>query len=151
MFKVISDTPIESAVLKTLQIDCVTTEAQILASAALKLVDLEIKMSMQKYSSGNSHDQCSQATAILDRVHKSKTLRLENLKISLYDKIYHGSWKTEYYPRTKWSYPQVKKEEIKAKLKKLEIDDHTTDDRDENEERFYSDSDGDDDNNCAMQ
>ena len=151
MFKVISDTPIESAVLKTLQIDCVTTEAQILASAALKLVDLEIKMSMQKYSSGNSHDQCSQATAILDRVHKSKTLRLENLKISLYDKIYHGSWKTEYYPRTKWSYPQVKKEEIKAKLKKLEIDDHTTDDRDENEERFYSDSDGDDDSNCAMQ
>ena len=151
MFKAISDTPIESAVLKTLQIDCVTTKAELLASAALKLVDLEIKMSMQKYASGNHHDQCIQARAILDRVHKSKTLRLEILKIGLYDKIYHGRWKTEYYPRTKWSYPQVKMEEIKAKLKKLEIDDHTNDDRDEEEERFYSDSDGDDDNKCAMQ
>ena len=108
-------------------------------------------MSMQKYAAGNHHDQCIQARAILDRVHKSKTLRLEILKIGLYDKIYHGRWKTEYYPRTKWSYPQVKMEEIKAKLKKLEIDDHTNDDRDEEEERFYSDSDGDDDNNCAMQ
>ena len=154
MFEAIGDTPVKSVVLKTLQIDCVTTNSQILAAAAVKLVNLEIKMSMQKYASQNRCDQCIQARTILDRVHKAKTLRLENLKIGLYDRIYHGTWKTEYYPRAKWSYPQIKMEEIKAKLKKLEIDDHTND-KNEDEEGFCIDEDGtdsdDDDDVCVLQ
>ena len=107
---------------------------------------------MQKYASQNRCDQCIQARTILDRVHKAKTLRLENLKIGLYDRIYHGTWKTEYYPRAKWSYPQIKMEEIKAKLKKLEIDDHTND-INEDEEGFCIDEDGSDSNDdvCVLQ
>ena len=146
MFKSIRDTPIKLLGLKSLQIGFITTKAQILASAALKLVDLEINMACHKYAAENRHEQCTQAKAILDRIHKAKTLRLEKLKIGLYDKIFHGNYKTYYYKRKKWSYPQAKMEEIKAKLKKLKIIDETNA-RDEDEEG----SEGDEDNNCTLQ
>ena len=125
MFKAIRDTPTESVVLKSLKISYVTTKAQILASAALKLVDLKLNFASHKYAVDNRHEQCSQAKAILDRIHKAKTLRLENLEIGLYDKIYHGEYKTYYERRKSWSYPEFKMEEIKAKLKNLKIDDQT--------------------------
>ena len=125
MFKTIRDTPIKSLALKSLQIGFVTTKAQILASAATKLVSLDLHMASHKWATSNRHEQCSQAKAILDRIHKAKTLKLENLKIGLYDKIHHGGYKTYYGKRKKWFYPDVKMGEIKAKLKKLEIDDET--------------------------
>ena len=144
MFKAIRDTPTESVVLKSLKIGFVTTKAQILASAALKLVDLKLNFASHKYAAGNRHEQCSQAKAILDRIHKAKTLRLENLEIGLYDKIHHGGYKTYYGKRKSWSYPQVKMEEIKAKLKNLKIDDQTN-------ARDEEDSEDDEDNNCTLQ
>ena len=125
MFKAIRDTPPNKVVLKSLKIGFVTTKAQILASAALKLVDLRLNFASHEYATGNRHEQCSQAKAILDRIHKAKTLRLENLEIGLYDKIYHGEYKTYYERRKSWSYPEFKMEEIKAKLKNLKIDDQT--------------------------
>ena len=127
MFKAIRDTPTESVVLKSLKISYVTSKAQILASAALKLVDLKLNFASHKYAADNRHEQCSQAKAILDRIHKAKTLRLENLEIGLYDKIHHGGYllPTYYEKRKSWSYPEVKMEEIKAKLKNLKIDDQT--------------------------
>ena len=113
MFKSIRDTPIKLLGLKSLQIGFITTKAQILASAALKLVDLEINMACHKYAAESRHEQCTQAKAILDRIHKAKTLKLEKLEIGLYGNAYKGK---------KWSYPQAKMKEIRAKLKKLKVD-----------------------------
>ena len=156
MFKAIRDTPTESVVLKSLKISYVTTKAQILASAALKLVDLKLNFASHEYATGNIYEQCSQAKAILDRIHKAKNLRLENLEIGLYDKIYYWGCKT-YGKRKSWSYPQVKIEEIKAKLKNLKIDDQTTrdgedsEDDEEDSEGDEEDSEDDEDSICTLQ
>ena len=79
----------------------------------------------------SDYDQCAQAKAILDRIHSAKRFQLETLEIDLHER----------YPRSKWCYPATKMEEIKAKIKKIEISDGTLSWNPEEEEE----------NNCTLQ
>ena len=131
MFKKMKSTPIKVLTMKSLQISYVTTKPQILAYVAPKLVNLHLHMGDWKMYCSSDYDQCAQAKAILDRIHSAKRFQLETLEIDLHER----------YPRSKWCYPATKMEEIKAKIKKIEISDGTLSWNPEEEEE----------NNCTLQ
>ena len=131
MFKKIKSTPIKDLSMKSLQISYVTTKPQILACVAPKLVNVHLHMGDWKMYCSSDYDQCAQAKAILDRIHSAKRFQLETLEIDLHER----------YPRSKWCYPAMKIEEIKAKIKKIEISDGTLSWNPEAEEE----------NNCTLQ
>ena len=116
MFLKIQDTPIGQQTLKSLQIDYVTTKPKILASAAVKLTNLILHMGDYKRFCPSHYDQCAQAKAILDKIHKVSQLQLKTLEVRLCE---------DFYKRSKWSYPKKKMEMIEAKMEKVEIYDGT--------------------------
>ena len=116
LFQKIHDTPTDQQTLKSLQISYVTTKPKILAFAAVKLTNLELYMGDYKRFCPSHYDQCAQAKAILDKIHKVSQLQLRTLEVRLCE---------DFYKRSKWSYPKKKMEMIEAKMEKVEIYDGT--------------------------
>ena len=118
LFQKIQDNPIGQQTLKSLQIDYVTTKPKILASAAVKLINLELHMGDYKRFCPSHYDQCAQAKAILDRIYRANAneLQLRTLEVRLYENCYKMS---------KWFYPKKNMERIEAKMEKVEIYDGT--------------------------
>ena len=142
MFRKIQNTPKDQQILKSLQVRYVTTKPEILASAAVKLTNLQLQMAHSHHRHGrlgretwqmfspSQYDQVAQTKAILEKIYSAKDLQLRTLDISLSKR-----WYTSFdcwcpYPglpagcfctARSCPYPKKKMEVVAAKLEKVEI------------------------------
>ena len=128
MFKKIQKTPKDQQILKSLQVRYVTTKPEILASAAVKLTNLQLQMAHSHHRHGrlgretwqmfspSQYDQCAQTKAILEKIYSTEDLQLRTLRISLSKRWYTSidSFSSGYFPKKKM-------EMVEAKMEKVEI------------------------------